>query len=52
VPVIGYDRAAQLAHYAMEHDLTLRAAAQALGVIDADTFDRIVDARKMLEPGV
>jgi fumarate hydratase class II len=24
VPVIGYDKASQIAHYAMEHDLTLK----------------------------
>jgi fumarate hydratase class II len=52
VPVIGYDRAAQLAHYALEHDVTLRAAAQETGLVDAQTFDRVVDPRKMLGPGV
>jgi fumarate hydratase class II len=30
-PVIGYDKASQIAHHAMEHDLTLRAAALQLG---------------------
>jgi fumarate hydratase class II len=27
VPVIGYDKAAKIAHHAMDHDLTLKAAA-------------------------
>ena len=26
-PVIGYDKASKIAHHAMEHDLTLKAAA-------------------------
>ena len=32
-PVIGYDKAAHLAHYAMEHDLTLKEAALQLGYV-------------------
>lgn len=30
-PVIGYDRASKIAHYAMDNDLTLKAAALKLG---------------------
>ncbi len=51
-PVIGYDKASHIAHHAMEHDLTLREAALALGFVDAATFDRVVDARKMTTPYV
>lgn len=51
-PVIGYDKASQTAHYAMEHDLTLKEAAEKLGVIPADEFDRIVDPAKMTQPYV
>lgn len=40
-PVIGYERAAQIAHHAMAADLTLRAAAIEMGV-DADVFDDAV----------
>jgi hypothetical protein len=30
-PVIGYDKAAQIAHHAMSHDITVRDAALELG---------------------
>ena len=49
-PVIGYDKAAHLAHYAMDHDLTLKEAALQLGYVTEDEFDRVVDPRKMLGP--
>ena len=49
-PVIGYDEAARVAHYALEHDLTLREAALRLGVVSAEEFDRIVDPTKMVLP--
>jgi fumarate hydratase, class II len=51
-PVIGYDKAAQIAHHALAHDLTLRAAALSLGYVDAADFDRIVDPAKMVRPYV
>src|SRR5262249_31639181 len=34
VPVIGYDKAAKIAHHAIEHDLTLKEAALQLGFVD------------------
>ena len=49
-PVIGYDKAAHLAHYAMEHDLTLKQAALQLGYVSEEEFDRVVDPAKMLGP--
>ena len=51
-PVIGYDKASQIAHHALEMDLTLKAAALELGFIDEPEFDRIVDPRKMTAPYV
>jgi fumarate hydratase class II len=51
-PVIGYDKAAAIAHHAIAHDLTLKEAALQLGYVDAQTFDRVVDPRKMVRPGV
>jgi fumarate hydratase, class II len=51
-PVIGYDKASKIAHYAMDHDLTLKAAALKLGFVDAAEFDRVVDAAKMVRPYV
>ena len=47
-PVIGYDRAAAIAHEAHVHHTTLREAALASGAIDVETFDRVVDARRMV----
>jgi fumarate hydratase class II len=52
VPVIGYDKASKIAHYAMEHDLTLRTAALKLGFVTEADFDRIVDPAKMVKPYV
>ena len=49
-PVIGYDKAAHLAHFAMEHDLTLKQAALQLGYVGEEEFDRVVDPGKMLGP--
>jgi fumarate hydratase class II len=49
-PVIGYDKAAHLAHYAMDHDLTLKEAALQLGYVTSEEFDRVVDPAKMLGP--
>jgi fumarate hydratase class II len=51
-PVIGYDRASQIAHHAMERNLTLKEAALGLGFVDEQTFDRVVDPAKMVRPYV
>ncbi|MGV8118436.1 MAG: class II fumarate hydratase [Candidatus Xenobiia bacterium LiM19] len=51
-PVIGYEKASQIAHYALDHDLTLKQAALELGFVSADVFDRIVDPGKMVHPYV
>ena len=47
-PEIGYDAAARIAKHAHEHDLTLREAGLALGLVDAATFDRVVRPEAML----
>ncbi len=49
-PVIGYDKSSKIAHYAMENDLTLKAAALKLGFVTEEEFDRLVDPRKMVNP--
>jgi fumarate hydratase class II len=49
-PVIGYDKAAQIAHYAMEHDLTLKTAALKLGFVSEAEFDRVIDLEKLVKP--
>jgi fumarate hydratase, class II len=51
-PVIGYDKASKIAHYAMDHDLTLKAAALKLGFVTEEEFDRVVDPRRMVQPYV
>jgi fumarate hydratase class II len=51
-PVIGYDKASKIAHYAMDNDLTLKAAALKLGFVSETEFDRIVDPTKMVRPYV
>ncbi len=49
-PVIGYDKAAQIAHHAHKHDLTLKQAALKLGFITEEEFDKVVDPAKMIQP--
>ncbi len=51
-PVIGYDKASQIAHHASEHDLTLKESALQLGYVSEAEFDRIVDPTKMVHPYV
>ena len=51
-PVIGYDKASKIAHHAMDHDLTLKAAALELGFVSEAEFDRVVDPVKMVKPYV
>jgi fumarate hydratase class II len=47
-PAIGYDRASGIARHAHREGLSLREAALALGVIDAETFDRCVRPETMV----
>jgi fumarate hydratase class II len=51
-PVIGYDKSSKIAHYAMDQDLTLKAAALKLGYVSEQEFDRVVDPAKMVRPYV
>jgi len=51
-PVIGYDKASKIAHYALDNDLTLKAAALQLGFVTEAEFDRVVDPAKMVKPYV
>ena len=44
-PVIGYDRAAAMAHRAAEKNISLREAALESGLLSGEEFDRIADAR-------
>jgi fumarate hydratase, class II len=51
-PAIGYDKASKIAHYAIDNDLTLKAAALKLGFVTEELFDRVVDPAKMVKPYV
>lgn len=51
-PIIGYDKASQVAHYALDRDLTLKEAALKLKYVSADEYDRVVDPAKMVHPYV
>jgi fumarate hydratase class II len=49
-PIIGYDKAAQVAKKAHKEKTTLRESALSLGFLSADEFDRAVDPTKMTHP--
>src|SRR5689334_16927703 len=49
-PVIGYDNAAAISYYAIDHDLTLKQAALANGVSE-ELFDRVVIPINLTRPG-
>ena len=51
-PVIGYDNASKIAHYALDNGLPLKAAALQLGFVTEAEFDRVVDPVKMVRPYV
>ncbi|WP_445193617.1 class II fumarate hydratase [Sphingomonas sp. Tas61C01] len=47
-PEIGYDHAATIAKHAHAEGMTLKEAGLALGLVDAETFDRVVRPEAML----
>ncbi|MCL2932035.1 MAG: class II fumarate hydratase [Trichodesmium sp. MAG_R03] len=49
-PQIGYDQAAEVAHFAHEKDLTLKEACLELGYISVKEFDEIVIPKNMTHP--
>ncbi|WP_020576156.1 class II fumarate hydratase [Actinopolymorpha alba] len=49
-PVIGYDRAAKIAHLALDENLTLKAAARRSGVSE-ELYDRVVVPEQLTHPG-
>lgn len=49
-PEIGYDKASNIAHYALDHDLTLKSAALHLGYISEEEYDKIVVPSQMVHP--
>jgi fumarate hydratase class II len=51
-PVIGYDKASQIAHTAMHEGLTLKEAAVRSGAVTNDEFDRLVVPGDMVGHGL
>jgi len=51
-PVIGYDKAAELAKRSLKENRTLRELVMEEDLVDKDEIDRILDFRAMTEPGV
>jgi fumarate hydratase class II len=49
-PVIGYDKAAVISYYAIDHDQTLKQAALANGVSE-ELFDKVVSPLALTRPG-
>jgi fumarate hydratase class II len=49
-PIIGYDKAAAISYYAIDHDLTLKDAALAKGVSE-ELYDKVVDPLALTRPG-
>jgi fumarate hydratase class II len=49
-PIIGYDKASVISHYAIDHDLTLKQAALANGVSE-ELYDRVVDPLALTRGG-
>jgi len=49
-PTIGYDKCAKLAHYAHEHNLTLREANHALKFLSDEEFQKVVRPETMTRP--
>lgn len=49
-PVIGYEKAAQAARYADDHQLSLREAVIHLNLMSADAFDAAVNPADMIAP--
>ena len=49
-PIIGYDKAAAISYYAIDHDLALKPAALANGVSE-ELYDKVVDPLALTRPG-
>lgn len=49
-PVIGYEKAAKVALFAQQENISLRQAAIKLGVMSGETFDAVIKPAQMLGP--
>jgi len=52
VPVIGYDKAAELAKRAMQENKTIRQLLLEEKILPEEEINRILDPRRMTEPGI
>jgi fumarate hydratase class II len=50
-PHIGYDRAVRISKTALTDNITLREAADRLGLVSPEDFDRWVRPERMVQPG-
>ncbi|GMN89341.1 class II fumarate hydratase [Francisella sciaenopsi] len=51
-PVIGYDKASKMAHYADSNNLSLAEANKILGFLSQEQFNKVVDPYKMIKGGI
>lgn len=51
-PAIGYDKAAQVAHYALDRHLSPREAVVELGFMTGEDYDRVAEPTLMLHPNI
>ena len=49
-PVIGYDKAAKIAHHAFHENTSLKAACLALGFLSEAEFDKAIQPKNMTTP--
>jgi fumarate hydratase, class II len=49
-PKIGYDKSAEIAYYALKHDVSLKEACLKLNALSEEEFDRLVRPEKMIGP--
>jgi fumarate hydratase class II len=47
-PRIGYDKSAKLAHYALEHDLSLKEACLKLGFLSEKEFNKLIQPNNLI----
>jgi fumarate hydratase class II len=52
IPQVGQEAAGELARHAYAHGLTLREAAAALGLMEPDAYDALVQPAQMVAPGL
>ena len=49
-PIIGYDRAAEIAHKAFESGKTVREIALEENILDEDELNKLLDPKNMIKP--